>query len=164
MRDEIHDDVVEKGYDAERGTFTQAYGSDVLDACALLIPRVGFLPYDDERVASTVETIHNELTEDGLVLRYRTDESDGLSGREGSFLICSFWLVNALWGIGRQMEAEELFERLLTLRNDVGLLSEEYDTRAERLVGNFPQALTHLAPVNCAMELSNREGNHAARE
>jgi len=165
VRDEIHDDVVEKGYDAERGTFTQAYGSDVLDACALLIPRVGFLPYDDERVASTVETIHNELTEDGLVLRYRTDESDdGLSGHEGSFLICSFWLVNALWGIGRQMEAEELFERLLTLRNDVGLLSEEYDTRAERLVGNFPQALTHLALVNCAMELSNRGGNRAARE
>ena len=164
MRDEIHDDVVEKGYDAERGTFTQAYGSDVLDACALLIPRVGFLPYDDERVASTVETIRNELSEDGLVLRYRTDESDGLSGREGSFLICSFWLVNALWGIGRQMEAEELFERLLTLRNDVGLLSEEYDTRAEGLVGNFPQALIRLVLVSCAMELSNRGGNRAARE
>ena len=114
-----------------------------LDACALLIPRVGFLPYDDERVISTVETIRNELTEDGLVLRYRTDQSDdGLTGREGSFLICSFWMVYALWGIGRHREAEELFDRLLALRNDVGLLSEEYDTRAQRLVGNFTSLYT----------------------
>ena len=158
VRDEIHSDVLEKGYDVGRGTFTQAYGSTALDACALLIPRVGFLPYDDERVVSTVETIRNELTEDGLVLRYRTDESDdGLAGREGSFLICSCWMVYALWGIGRHQEAEELFERLLALRNDVGLLSEEYDTRAQRLVGNFPQAFTHLALVNCALRLSDRE-------
>ena len=155
VRDEIHTDVIEKGYSAERKSFTQAYNSDVLDACALLIPRVGFLPYDDERVLSTVETIRDELTEDGLVLRYKTDESDdGLSGREGSFLICSFWLVNALRGIGQESEAEQLFERLLALRNDVGLLSEEYDTHAQRLVGNFPQAFTHLALVNCALELS----------
>jgi GH15 family glucan-1,4-alpha-glucosidase len=165
VRDEIHSDVLEKGYDAGRGTFTQAYGSRALDACALLIPRVGFLPYDDERVVSTVETIRNELTEDGLVLRYRTDQSDdGLTGREGSFLICSFWMVYALWGIGRHREAEELFERLLALRNDVGLLSEEYDTRAQRLVGNFPQAFTHLALVNCALRLSDREVSIAARE
>jgi GH15 family glucan-1,4-alpha-glucosidase len=165
VRDEIHSDVLEKGYDAGRGTFTQAYGSRALDACALLIPRVGFLPYDDERVVSTVETIRNELTEDGLVLRYRTDQSDdGLTGREGSFLICSFWMVYALWGIGRHREAEELFERLLALRNDVGLLSEEYDTRAQRLVGNFPQAFTHLALVNCALRLSDREVSSAARE
>jgi GH15 family glucan-1,4-alpha-glucosidase len=158
VRDEIHADVTAKGYSDEKKSFTQAYGSDVLDACALLIPRVGFLPYDDERVISTVETIRDELTEDGLVLRYRTDESDdGLSGREGSFLICSFWLVDALRGIGRKGEAEELFERLLALRNDVGLLSEEYDTRARRLVGNFPQAFTHLALVNCALALSNGE-------
>jgi GH15 family glucan-1,4-alpha-glucosidase len=130
--------------------------SKALDACALLIPRVGFLPYDDERVVSTIETISKDLTEGGFVLRYRTDESDdGLSGHEGSFLICSFWLVNALWGIGRRQEAEELFERLLDLRNDVGLLSEEYDARAERLVGNFPQALTHLALVNSALVLSD---------
>jgi GH15 family glucan-1,4-alpha-glucosidase len=155
VRDEIHSDVLENGYDAERGTFTQSYGSRALDACALLIPRVGFLPYD-ERVVSTVETIRNELTEDGLVLRYRTDQpDDGLAGREGSFLICSFWLVNALWGIGRQREAEELFERLVSLRNDVGLLSEEYDVQAERFVGNLPQALTHLALVNCALQLAN---------
>ena len=155
VRDEIHADVIEKGYSAERKSFTQAYNSDVLDACALLIPRVGFLPYDDERVLSTVETIRDELTEDGLVLRYKTDESDdGLSGREGSFLICSFWLVNALRGIGQESEAEQLFERLLALRNDVGLLSEEYDTHAQRLVGNFPKAFTHLALVNCALELS----------
>jgi GH15 family glucan-1,4-alpha-glucosidase len=165
VRDEIHSEVLEKGYDADRGTFTQAYGSKALDACALLIPRVGFLPYDDERVVSTVETIRNELTEDGLVLRYRTDESDdGLAGREGSFLICSFWMVYALWGIGRHREAEELFDRLLALRNDVGLLSEEYDSRAQRLVGNFPQAFTHLALVNCALRLSEREVSSAARE
>jgi GH15 family glucan-1,4-alpha-glucosidase len=156
VRDEIHADVIEKGYSAGRKAFTQAYGSDVLDACALLIPRVGFLPYSDERVISTVETIRDELTEDGLVLRYRTNESDdGLSGREGSFLICSFWLVDALRGIGRKDEAEQLFERLLALRNDLGFLSEEYDTRAGRLVGNFPQAFTHLALVNCALRLSN---------
>jgi GH15 family glucan-1,4-alpha-glucosidase len=165
VRDEIHSDVLEKGFDTGRGTFTQAYGSRVLDACALLIPRVGFLPYDDERVVSTVETIRNELTEDGLVLRYRTDQSDdGLAGREGSFLICSFWMVYALWGIGRHRDAEELFGRLLALRNDVGLLSEEYDTRAQRLVGNFPQAFTHLALVNCALRLSDREVSSAARE
>jgi GH15 family glucan-1,4-alpha-glucosidase len=165
VRDEIHSDVLEKGYDAGRGTFTQAYGSRALDACALLIPRVGFLPYDDERVVSTVETIRNELTEDGLVLRYRTDQSDdGLTGREGSFLICSFWMVYALWGIGRHREAEELFERLLALRNDVGLLSEEYDTRAQRLVGNFPQAFTHLALVTCALRLSDREVSSATRK
>ena len=156
VRDEIHADVTEKGYSARKKSFTQAYNSDVLDACALLIPRVGFLPYHDERVVNTVETIRDELTEDGFVLRYRTEESDdGLSGREGSFLICSFWLVDALRGIGRKKEAEELFERLLALRNDVGLLSEEYDTQAGRFVGNFPQAFTHLALVNCALALSN---------
>jgi GH15 family glucan-1,4-alpha-glucosidase len=155
VRDEIHADVIERGYSAEKKSFTQAYDSDVLDACALLIPRVGFLPYDDERVINTVETIRDELTEEGLVLRYRTDESDdGLSGREGSFLICSFWLVDALRGIGLKGEAEELFAHLLALRNDVGLLSEEYDIRARRLVGNFPQAFTHLALVNCALALS----------
>jgi GH15 family glucan-1,4-alpha-glucosidase len=165
VRDEIHSDVLEKGYDTDRGTFTQAYGFRALDACALLIPRVGFLPHDDERVISTVETIRDELTEDGLVLRYRTEESDdGLAGREGSFLICSFWMVYALWGIGRKREAEELFGRLLALRNDVGLLSEEYDTRAQRLVGNFPQAFTHLALVNCALRLSESEVSSAARE
>jgi GH15 family glucan-1,4-alpha-glucosidase len=164
-RDEIHSDVLEKGYDAARGTFTQAYGSRALDACTLLIPRVGFLPYDDERVISTVQTLRNELTEDGLVLRYRTDQSDdGLAGREGSFLICSFWMVYALLGIGRHREAEDLFDRLLALRNDVGLLSEEYDTRAQRLVGNFPQAFTHLALVNCALRLSEGEVSSAARE
>ena len=165
VRDEIHSDVLEKGFDTGRGTFTQAYGSRALDACALLIPRVGFLPYDDERVVSTVETIRNELTEDGLVLRYRTDQSDdGLAGREGSFLICSFWMVYALLGIGRHREAGDLFDRLLALRNDVGLLSEEYDTRAQRLVGNFPQAFTHLALVNCALRLSEGEVGSAARE
>jgi GH15 family glucan-1,4-alpha-glucosidase len=155
VRDEIHAHVIENGYSTEKKSFTQAYDSDVLDACALLIPRVGFLPYDDERVITTVETIRDELTEDGLVLRYKTDESDdGLSGREGSFLICSFWLVDALRGIGQKSEAERLFERLLALRNDVGLLSEEYDTRARRQVGNFPQAFTHLALINCALGLS----------
>ena len=156
VREAIHQDVCEKGYDVEKGAFTQAYGSRTLDATALRIPRVGSLPYDDERVISTVEAISKELTEDGLVLRYRTNESDdGLSGHEGSFLICSFWLVEALHGIGRRQEAEELFERLLGLRNGVGLLSEEYDTKAKRLLGNTPQALSHLALVNCARRLSD---------
>ncbi len=153
VRDEIRADVLEKGVRRQaRHLHPGVRLRGALDACALLIPRVGFLPYDDERVVSTVETIRDELTEDGLVLRYRTDESDdGLSGHEGSFLICSFWLVYALWGIGRRQEAEELFEKLLALRNDVGLLSEEYDTWAGRLVGNFPQAFTHLSLVNCAL-------------
>jgi GH15 family glucan-1,4-alpha-glucosidase len=164
VRDCIHAEVLEKGYDRERGTFTQFYGSTELDAAVLLIPEVGFLPPDDRRVISTVETIQRELTKDGLVLRYsqpgagggQTDV-DGLPGREGAFLACSFWLANALVMIGRTEQATELFERLLALRNDVGLLSEEYDTRYQRLVGNMPQAFSHMPLIQAALNLERHE-------
>ncbi len=127
---------------------------DELDASVLVIPLVGFLPADDPRVVSTVDVIRRDLTTDGLVLRYHTDEDvDGLPGGEGVFLACSFWLVEVLALQGRRAEAEELFERLLALRNDVGLLAEEYDPRAGRQLGNFPQAFTHLALVEAALAL-----------
>jgi GH15 family glucan-1,4-alpha-glucosidase len=156
VRAEIHRTVCEQGYDAERRTFTQYFGGPGLDAALLLIPRVGFLPWDDERVVGTIAAVRRELSEDGLLLRYRTDEAgDGLPGREGAFIACSFWLVDALEGSGRRDEAGELFEQLLGLRNDVGLLSEEYDTVAGRQVGNVPQAFSHLALVTSAQQLSH---------
>jgi GH15 family glucan-1,4-alpha-glucosidase len=156
MRQEIHDQVCREGYDPERRTFTQYYGSRELDASALLIPAVGFLPASDERVIGTVEAIERELTRDGFVYRYSTEEGavDGLAGREGVFLPCSFWLVDALAMIGRLDDARQLFERLLTLANDLGLYSEEYDPVEKRQLGNFPQAFTHLALVNSASMLS----------
>jgi GH15 family glucan-1,4-alpha-glucosidase len=165
IRQEIHDEVCDQGFDAERGTFTQYYGSRELDASCLLIPAVGFLPPDDERVVSTVETIERELTENGFVYRYSTLEGsiDGLSGREGVFLPCSFWLVDALAMIGRADDARELFERLLTLANEVGLYSEEYDPIEGRQLGNFPQAFTHLALVNSAELLSGSNEISPAR-
>jgi GH15 family glucan-1,4-alpha-glucosidase len=158
LRDEIHAQVLEHGWSQERGAFVQSYGSSDLDATALLMPAVGFLPHDDERIVATVEAIRRDLTEDGLVLRYRPRDDgavDGLSGSEGVFLPCSFWLADALAGQGRHDEARELFERLLDLRNDVGLLSEEYDPSSGRMLGNFPQAFTHLAVVNTAMVLGH---------
>ncbi|MGQ0717833.1 MAG: glycoside hydrolase family 15 protein [Pseudonocardiales bacterium] len=157
LRDRIHDDVCDRGYDSTRGTFTQFYGSDGLDAALLLIPRVGFLPWRDERVIGTVEAVARELSEDGFLLRYRPAADggvDGLPGEEGAFLLCSFWLADALHGIGREREARALFERLLGLRNDLGLLSEEYDTRAQRQLGNTPQAFSHVGLVNTALHLS----------
>jgi GH15 family glucan-1,4-alpha-glucosidase len=157
IRDQIHAEVCEKGFDADRNTFTQSYGSRALDAAVLLMPRVDFLPYEDPRVIGTVEAIQRELTQDGFLLRYRADssyEGDGLPGSEGVFLICSFWLVEALYGIGRKHEAVELFERLLHLRNDVGLLSEEYDPVSLRHLGNTPQAFSLLGLVNSARMLS----------
>jgi GH15 family glucan-1,4-alpha-glucosidase len=158
LRDRIHAEVCERGWDAERRTFTQSYGSKPLDASLLLIPAVGFLPPDDERVIGTVEAIERELCVDGFVLRYPTEESDdGLPPGEGAFLPCTFWLVDALALIGRRDEAVELFERLLGLCNDVGLLAEEYDPQAGRLVGNFPQAFSHIGLVNSAMVLSREE-------
>jgi GH15 family glucan-1,4-alpha-glucosidase len=150
----IHREVCERGWDEDRGTFTQAYGSTALDAALLLIPRMGFLPADDPRVVGTVEAVQRELVQDGFVLRYPTDEADdGLPPGEGAFLPCSFWLVDALAGIGRTGEARALYDRLTGLANDVGLFAEEYDAASGRQVGNFPQAFTHVALVNSAAAL-----------
>ncbi|MEX5295276.1 glycoside hydrolase family 15 protein [Kocuria sp. CPCC 205268] len=154
LRETIHADVLRHGFDAERNTFVQAYGSRALDAALLLIPRVGFLPPDDPRVLGTIEAVRRELSVDGLVLRYRPEHTeDGLPGGEGVFLACSFWLVDALAGAGRRAEAVELFERLLGLRNDVGLLSEQWDPRAGRALGNTPQAFSHFSLVGSALQL-----------
>ena len=154
-RQAIHDEVCTRGFNTEMGSFVQSYGSRELDASALVIPLVGFLPPDDPRVAGTVAAIERELMPDGLVLRYDTATSDdGLPAGEGAFLACSFWLVDAYVLLGRLDDAREMFERLLALRNDVGLLAEEYDTRARRLVGNFPQAFSHIALINTAHNLS----------
>jgi GH15 family glucan-1,4-alpha-glucosidase len=157
LRDRIRDDVLEHGVDKSRGVFVQSYDTTDLDASLLLIPRVGFLPGNDPRVVATVEAIRQELTQDGLVLRYRTGSADdGLSGGEGVFLACSFWLVDALHAIGRGREAQQLFERLLGLRNDLGLLSEEWDPTAGRQLGNTPQAFSHFALVVSALQLHTR--------
>ncbi|MET9499011.1 glycoside hydrolase family 15 protein [Streptomyces sp. NPDC006552] len=154
LRDTIHQDVCERGFDSERGTFTQHYGSTELDAATLLIPRVGFLPPDDPRVVGTVDAVRAELAQDGFVRRYSTDLTvDGLPGDEGAFLVCSFWLADALHMTGRTKEARELFERLVALRNDVGLLAEEYDPNAGHLLGNFPQAFSHIGLVTTALTL-----------
>jgi GH15 family glucan-1,4-alpha-glucosidase len=155
VRDAIHAQVCEKGFDMRSNTFVQAYDSLQLDASLLLIPQVGFLPPDDARVRGTIEAIERHLVVDGLVLRYSTDmDVDALPAGEGAFLPCSFWLADSYVLTGRRDEAKALFERLLGLRNDVGLLAEEYDPRARRMLGNFPQALTHMALVNTARLLS----------
>lgn len=159
LRQRIHDEVCTKGYDPERNTFTQYYGSTELDASLLQIPQVGFLPPDDKRVIGTIEAIQRELDDDGFVLRYPTGEGedatiDGLSGDEGAFLACSFWLADDLAMIGRVQEARALFERLLSLRNDVGLLAEEWDSASGRQVGNFPQAFSHVALIDTALRLT----------
>ncbi|OKI97125.1 glucoamylase [Streptomyces sp. CB01249] len=159
MRDAVHREVCEKGYDPVRNTFTQSYGSRELDAATLLIARTGFLPPDDPRVIGTVDAVREELGSDGLVRRYSTDGGsiDGLPGGEGAFLACSFWLADALRMTGRPEEATELFERLLALRNDVGLLAEEYDTAAGRQLGNFPQAFSHIGLVGTAVALAEAQ-------
>ncbi|OIJ87247.1 glucoamylase [Streptomyces colonosanans] len=160
MRDEVHREVCERGYDPERNTFTQYYGSRALDASLLLIPRVGFLPPDDPRVIGTVEAVRAELAPDGFMRRYSTENTnvDPLPGREGTFVVCSFWLADALHFIGRSNEARELFERLVGICNDVGLLAEEYDPATGRLLGNFPQAFSHLGLVGTALALFGGEG------
>ncbi|MDA8072843.1 MAG: glycoside hydrolase family 15 protein [Actinomycetota bacterium] len=157
LRDAIHDEVCREAFDPERGTFTQSYGSRALDASLLLLPLVGFLPPQDPRVVGTVEAIERELCEDGLVLRYNSDERgdvDGLPAGEGAFLACSFWLADVQCALGRTRDARALFERLLGLANDVGLLSEEYDVEHRHLVGNFPQAFSHVALIDTARRLS----------
>jgi GH15 family glucan-1,4-alpha-glucosidase len=167
IRDQIHAEVLEKGYDEKRGAFMQYYGSSQLDAAVLLIPEVGFLPPDDPRVVSTVRAVQRELVTDGLVRRYQLAEADpgqvspdGLPGSEGAFLACSFWLANALQMIGQDDEAAELFGRLLALRNDLGLLSEEYDPRYSRQVGNTPQAFSHVPLIQAALNLDQHAGAH----
>jgi glucoamylase len=165
LRDQIHAEVLAKGFDAERNTFVQSFGSSALDASLLLIAQVGFLPAHDPRVIGTVAAIERDLMSGGFVQRYSTDTNvDGLPPGEGAFLACSFWLAEAYALQGRHADAEALFERLLALQNDVGLLSEEYDPGAKRLVGNFPQAFSHVALVACAMTLQNKSPRrtHAA--
>jgi GH15 family glucan-1,4-alpha-glucosidase len=154
LRDHIHHDVVTHAFDAGRNTFTQAYGSAALDASLLLIPRVGFLPAADPRVLGTIAAVRRELSDGDLIRRYQTTETDdGVKGAEGLFIACSFWLVDALYASGQRRDAVDLFERMLGLRNDVGLLSEEWDQAAQRQLGNFPQAFSHFALVVSALQL-----------
>jgi GH15 family glucan-1,4-alpha-glucosidase len=158
LRERIHRDVCEHGFDAQQNSFTQAYNNPALDASLLLMPALGFLPASDPRVKGTIEAIEKNLLQDGFVLRYQTAHTkDGLAGSEGAFLACSFWLVDAYAYLGRRHDAEALFERLLSLQNDLGLLSEEYEPRSGRLIGNFPQAFSHLALIHSASVLGNAE-------
>jgi GH15 family glucan-1,4-alpha-glucosidase len=159
LRAQIHADICTKAFDPEKNSFVQYYGSKGVDAALLLIPQVGFLPPEDARVQATVAAVERELMVDGLVLRYRTDDNvDGLPPGEGAFLACSFWLADCYEMCGRHDDAERLFEHLLSLRNDVGLLAEEYDPRTRRQLGNFPQGFSHVALVNTANNLISRRG------
>jgi GH15 family glucan-1,4-alpha-glucosidase len=154
VRDSVHEEVLLKGFHEGRGTFTQHYDTDEVDASLLLIPMVGFLPGDDERVLGTIRAVEEDLMRDGLLLRYRTRSGvDGLEGDEHPFLACSFWLVSAYVEAGRLEDARALMDRLCALPNDVGLLAEEYDVAGQRMAGNFPQAFSHLALVQAALRL-----------
>jgi GH15 family glucan-1,4-alpha-glucosidase len=159
IRDQIHAEVCERGYNPRKKAFTQFYGSDDLDASLLIMPLTGFLPISDERVRGTVAAIERELMQDGFVLRYRPQETrvDGLPGGEGVFLPCSFWLANCWHLLGRKKEARDLFRRLLDVCNDIGLLAEEYDPRKKRQLGNFPQAFSHVALISCARILGDAD-------
>jgi GH15 family glucan-1,4-alpha-glucosidase len=166
LRAEIHEEVCREGFSVELNSFTQSYGSSELDASTLLIPLLGFLPPDDPRVVGTIDAVQRELIRDGFVERYKTQEQnavDGLVGREGVFLPCSFWLVDALLMLERDDEARALFEKLLGVSNDLGLLAEEYDPSAQRQLGNFPQAFTHVGLVNSAYNLSHHDSPHQQR-
>jgi GH15 family glucan-1,4-alpha-glucosidase len=161
LRDEVHAEVCSRGFDATRNTFVQYYGGSQVEASLLMMPLVGFLAPNDPRVRGTVAAIERELVVDGFVLRYRPETSehvDGLPPGEGTFLPCTFWLADNLALLGRRREARAIFERLLSLRNDVGLLAEQYDPAGRRLVGNFPQAFTHVALINTARNLSRGGG------
>jgi len=163
LRDTLHGEICARAFSKKKNSFVQAYGSEQLDASLLLMPVVGFLPGTDPRVKSTVDAIERELMPAGLVMRYDTSKAeDGLPAGEGVFLACSFWMVSALKAIGRMGDARRLFERLLKLRNDLGLLSEEYDVNRKRLVGNFPQAFSHISLVNAAFDLED-ESNKRPR-
>jgi GH15 family glucan-1,4-alpha-glucosidase len=158
IRDAIHAEICTLAFNKKKNSFVQAYGSEELDASLLLMPLVGFLPGSDPRIKGTVSAIERELMPDGLVLRYDTSRvEDGLPPGEGVFLACSFWMVSSLKAVGRKRDAEALFEKLLALRNDLGLLAEEYDVKSRRMVGNFPQAFSHIALVNAAFDLEGRE-------
>jgi GH15 family glucan-1,4-alpha-glucosidase len=168
LREEIHTEICHWGFSQSRRAFTQSYGSARLDASVLLMPRYGFLPWADPRIVATVDAIQKDLTHNGLVLRYAVGNEgtnvDGVHGEEGAFLACSFWLVDALHGIGRTDEAAEFFDRLLSLRNDVGLLSEEYDPTTRRHLGNTPQALSHAGLVTTALHLANPTATTVERQ
>ena len=154
LRQEIHEDICQHGYDTDRQSFVQYYGGKALDASLLLIPGSGFLANDDPRIVGTVAAVEHELASGPFVSRYSTEEGvDGLAGSEGAFLICSFWLVNALAHVGRTEEAQRNLDALLALQNDVGLLSEEYDPEAKRLLGNFPQAFSHIGLLSSILAL-----------
>jgi len=158
VRDEIHAMICSEGFNKAKNSFTQSFDADALDAGLLLLPVMGFLPGDDPRILGTIEAVERELLVDGFVLRYRTDETaDGMSGEEGAFLACSFWLVDSYVVLGRYAEAEALFDRLVGLSNDLGLLAEEYDPHLRRQVGNFPQAFSHVALVSSAVHLRDRK-------
>ena len=165
-RDEIHAAVLEQGWSEKRQAFAQSFGSDELDAAQLLMPLVGFLPASDPRMRSTIDAIADELTEDGLVLRYRNQEglnADGLEGEEGTFVICSFWLVSALALAGDVERAEELFDQLVSCANDVGLIAEEIDAENDELLGNFPQAFSHIGLITAANQLDEaKERGHGS--
>jgi GH15 family glucan-1,4-alpha-glucosidase len=165
LRATIHADVCRHAFNPSLNSFVQYYGSDRLDAATLLIPLVGFLPPGDARVVGTLEAIRRELSVDGLIQRYspKRDGVDGLPGGEGAFLSCTFWLIDNLVMMGRYGEAREIFERLLTIRNDVGLLAEEYDAHTGRHLGNFPQAFSHVFLINSAQNLTRYEGPAHAR-
>jgi len=158
LRDEVRDEVMAKGYDAERNTFTQHYDNREVDASLLVLPQVGFVAGDDPRMLGTIEAVEKDLLRDGLLLRYRTETGvDGLPGDECPFVACSFWLVSAYALAGRLEDARRLMRHLVGLANDVGLLSEEYDVVHDRMAGNFPQAFSHLALVGAAMALRDAE-------
>lgn len=165
LRATIHEQVCLEGYDRHRETFVQYYGSTSLDGSLLMIPLVGFLPPSDPRVRGTLRAIERDLTEDGLVMRYRPrQDMDGLPGGEGMFLPCSFWLVDNLVLADRHEEARALYDRLIGLRNDVGLLSEEYDLKHKRLIGNFPQAFSHVSLVDSAYGFTRIESPSEHRQ
>jgi GH15 family glucan-1,4-alpha-glucosidase len=156
LRDAVHEEVCRLGFNERKGAFTQAYGSEAMDASILMLPLVGFLPFQDERVRGTIAAVERELLVDGFVKRYipQQENVDGLPGDEGTFLACSFWFVDCLHLLGRTNDARAMFERLLAIRNDLGLLAEEYEPHAGRLLGNFPQAFSHIGLVNTARILA----------
>jgi GH15 family glucan-1,4-alpha-glucosidase len=159
IRDAIHAEICERGYDRQRNTFVQHYGGKAVDAALLLMPQLGFLPVDDPRIAGTIAAVEHGLLRDGFVARYSTASADdGIGGEEGAFLVCSFWLADAYAMLGRVDDASQLFERLLSVRNDLGLLAEEYDPVVRRLVGNFPQGFSHVGLINTAYNLTKAQG------